>query len=143
MTSSQSSGDMRTHKPPAIRDQCVELNKFERGQGEALTECGGRWLDGLRRELFFGLQLTRYRTWKIGIRLRIEPKPAQPVPIIRRTHFAHRLDHADIARHLKHSCKIHDPIALAVVIANRPTTNGEGPTVVNRLIGLDHTFLQR
>ena len=121
----------------------MELNKLERRQREALPECCGCWLDRLSRELFLGLQLARDRTWKVCIRLCIEPKPAQPVPIIRRTHFAHRLDHADIARHLKHSCKIHDPIALAVVIANRPATNGEGPTVVNRLIGLDHTFLQR
>ena len=53
----------------------MQLNKLERRQREALAECCCSWLDGLRRELFLGLQLARNRTWKVCVRLRIEPKP--------------------------------------------------------------------
>ena len=56
--------------------------------------------------------------------------------------LAHRLHHANVARHLQNLGKINDAIGFLVVVVDRPATNAELTNIIDTTVGLYRLFLQ-
>ena len=95
------------------------------------------------RELLLGFQLTSNSPRQIGIRASVNAQSIHPGPIQLIIQLPHRLDHADIARHLENLGEINQAIGFLVVVVNRPTTNHELTDVMNAVVGLNRLFLKR
>ena len=119
----------------------MQLHQLQRRQGETLTKGCCCRLNRLGRELLLGFQLTGNSPRQIRIRTSVDAQSMHPGPIQVIVQLAHRLDHADIARHLKNLGEINQAIGFLVVVVNRPATNGELTDVVNAAVGLNRLLL--
>ena len=142
ISGAQPPGDVGAHQATAIGEHGVQLQQFQRREGEALAEGSHRRFDRLAHEIGLGLQLSGHGAWQVGVGRGIDAKGAHPLPKAIPLDVLHGLDHADVARNLKQGGEINHPIALTVVVEDRPTANRKAAVIDHLAVGINGPLLQ-